>query len=68
MWRASRTASVRSPRKPRNMSSGPTQMPIVPTISCTRDQVASLAAIVPSITSEWPPIYLVPDWIAMSTP
>ena len=54
---------VRSPRRPRNMSSGPTHIPIVPTVSCRRGQVAALAATVPSITSEWPPIYLVPDWI-----
>ena len=35
---------------------------------CRRGQVASLADTVPSITSEWPPIYLVPAWIERSTP
>ena len=64
----SRTPMVRSPRKPRNMSSGPTQSPsrrrpfpsVLPASPVGRDA--------PSITSEWPPIYLVPDWIERSTP
>ena len=46
---------------PRYMSSGPTHSPIVSTVSRRRGQVARLADTVPSITSECPPIYLVPD-------
>src|ERR1041385_1858618 len=59
---------VRSPRSPRFMSSGPTQSPIAWTVSMSRGHVAALAATTPSIRSEWPPIYLLPDWIERSTP
>src|SRR5207253_314400 len=48
------------------MSSGPTQSPIVATASLRRGQAAALAATVPSRTSEWPPIYLVPERIVVS--
>ncbi len=30
--------------------------------------VAALAETQPNMTSEWPPIYLVPAWIERSTP
>jgi len=47
---------------------GPTQSPISNTVSLRCCQVEVLAATAPNITSEWPPIYLVPDWIERSTP
>ena len=60
--------SVRKPRWPRYTSSGPTCRPLRRTKLRRSATVALLAATVPSITSEWPPKYLVPAWIDRSTP
>ena len=49
-------------------TSGPTQSPLKRTVSLRLARCALLAETVPSITSEWPPIYFVPAWIERSTP
>ena len=56
------------PRKPKKMSSGPAQWPRSATAERTGSQLSSLVMTAPSITSEWPPMYLVAAWIDTSTP
>ena len=68
-WRASRTASVRRPRRPRKQSSvrrGDAH--VGPQPVQRRDASPRCATITPSSTSEWPPMYLVAACTDTSTP
>mmetsp|Transcript_15138 Transcript_15138/g.38537 ORF Transcript_15138/g.38537 Transcript_15138/m.38537 type:complete len:219 (-) Transcript_15138:37-693(-) len=64
-----RTCSVRSPRASKNDSSGARLAPssfCVLATSCIKSP--DLDVTEPATMSEWPPMYLVAEWIATSTP
>ena len=63
-----RSSIVRRPRSARNTSSGPGWMPMMSVLAWRRLNHRSLAVTSPSRMSEWPPKYLVPASMQMSTP
>ena len=68
-WRSIRTASVFNPRRVSHASNGPATAPIAlwwKAIFSARSRLRTTAA--PPTTSEWPPQYLVVEWITMSAP
>jgi hypothetical protein len=66
--RSRRVASVRKPRSARKHSSADAVIPMSVHIRCSAGNVAALATMTPSSTSEWPAIYLVAACTETSTP
>src|SRR5215207_1034645 len=69
VWRATRSARVRSPRWTRKQSSGPGTAPTEFWTKRIRScSSASRAIAAPPTTSEWPPRYLVVEWTTAVAP